>query len=281
MSNRLTNYRIVADSAADLFIRDTVPFAAAPLKVITAEREFVDTAELDVAAMVDYLKAYKGKSTSSCPNPDEWLSAFGDADYVFGVTLTSGLSGSYNAAVAAGQLYMAEHPDRRVFILDSLSAGPAEMLLVETLEQLILAGHDFDTICAETTAAQQRTKILFTLQSLTNFANNGRVSPAVAKVAGLLGICVVAKASDEGTIDVISKCRGMNKAMDCIVTRLKESGFSGGRVRIAHCFNETDAHTLRSQILAAFPTADVKIHATNGLCSFYAERGGLLVGYEV
>ncbi len=280
MVNDYQQYRIVADSAADLFSLEQVPFSAAPLKVITDEREFRDVEGLDVSDMVDYLKSYKGRSTSSCPNPDEWLAAFGDARYIFAVTLTSNLSGSCNAAEIAKQLYEAEHPDRHVFIIDSLSAGPGETILVEKLQELIVSGMTYEDICAGIKAYQKDTGLLFVLQSLTNFANNGRVSPAVAKLAGFLGVCIVGKASDEGTLEPLKKCRGFKGSLDSLLALLLENGFNGGRLRIAHCFNEAGALELRQRILEKFPGAEIKLYKTMGLCSFYAEKGGLLVGYD-
>ncbi len=272
--------RIVADSAADLTTLNQVPFAAAPLKVIAGEREFLDTEALNVAEMVDYLKTYKGKSTSSCPNPDEWLKTFGDAQEVFGVALTSGISGSYNAARAAQRIYEADHPDRRVYIVDSLSAGPGETILVEKLEELISAGMEFEQICTAIEEYRKQTGLVFILESLTNFANNGRVSPAVAKIAGFLGICIVGRASDAGTLEPLKKCRGSKKAQDAIVELLGEKGFHGGKIRIAHCFNEEGAHQLKDKIIALYPHADIRIYPTGALCSFYAEAGGLLVAYD-
>ncbi len=273
-------FRIVADSAADLFSLKKVSFCAAPLKVITGEKEYIDVPELDVENMVNELKDYKGKSTSSCPNTGEWLNAFGDAEYVFAVTLTSGISGSYNAAEVAKQIYETEHPDRHVFVIDSLSAGPGETILVEKLEELILSGMNYEDICKEIKEYQKKTGLFFVLESLTNFANNGRVNPAVAKIAGVLGICIVGKASDEGTLEPLNKCRGMKKSISVIVNHLKESGFKHGKILIAHCFNESGALALKQNILDIFSNADIRIYKTMGLCSFYAEKGGLLVGYE-
>ncbi len=280
MEHNRNEFRIVADSAADLFSLERVSFAAAPLKVITDEREFPDVEGLDVGQMVDYLKAYHGRSTSSCPNPEEWLRAFGDAKYILAVALTSALSGSCNAAEVAKQLYEAEYPDRKVFVVDSLSAGPGETLLVEKLEELIVSGMAFEDICREIKTYQKQTGLFFMLESLTNFANNGRVSPAVAKIAGVLGINIVGKASVEGTLEPTDKCRGLKKSLATIVAHMKKSGFRQGKVRIAHCFNETGAAHLKDLILAEFGSADIQIYPTNGLCSFYAERGGILVGYD-
>ena len=127
--------KIVADSSANLMALKTVAFDAAPLKIITAEREFVDDRQLDLEDMVRFFKSYKGRSQTSCPNSDDWLNAFADADDIFCVTITSGLSGSYNAACIARDLYQESYPDRRVYVIDSLSAGPELTLIVEKLEQ--------------------------------------------------------------------------------------------------------------------------------------------------
>ena len=72
--------KIVADSSANLMTMNHVDFDAAPLKIITAETEFVDDKNLDLEAMIDYFSAYKGRSQTSCPNPEDWLQAFGDAE---------------------------------------------------------------------------------------------------------------------------------------------------------------------------------------------------------
>ena len=118
------------------------------------------------------------------------------------------------------------------------------------------------------------------LKSLKNFANNGRVSPLVAKLVGIAGICIVGRASAEGTLEPAHKCRGEARALAAIIDELKERGLKTGRVSIGHCFNEAAAQTLREKIGQEFPGVQVELHPFKGLCSFYAESGGVLVGYE-
>ena len=272
--------KIVADSSANLMALNTVAFDAAPLKIITAEREFIDNRELDLNEMIRFFKAYKGKSQTSCPNPEDWLAAFGDAEDVYCVTITSGLSGSYNAACVARDLYEQMHPGRRVYVIDSLSAGPELTLLVEKLEELIGDGKTYEEIRAYIPEYQKKTGLLFMLESLNNFAANGRVSPAVAKIAGVLGIRIVGKASDVGTLAPTDKCRGETKSLNAIVKHLKASGLKTGKVQLAHCLNESAANTLKGLIEAELPAVTVKIGKNLGLCSYYAEKGGLMVGFE-
>ena len=276
----MKNCKIVADSSANILELAHTPFSPAPLKVITTQREFVDDSALDVAEMVTWFDSYKGKSKTSCPNTADWTEAFGDAEEIFCVTITSGLSGSYNAACAAKQLYEAEHPGRRVHVVDSLSAGPELVLLIEKLEEYIAQGLPYREICEKIEAYKQTTGLVFMLQSLKNFAANGRVSPAVAKLAGVLGIRIVGKASSQGTLEPTNKCRGESKSLTAILNHLTENGLQKGHVQIAHCCNENAAETLRQMILARLPGVIVQIQTCRGLCSYYAEHGGLLVGYE-
>ena len=272
--------KIVADSSDNLLALEKTPFAVAPLKVITDKREFVDDTALDVDAMVSWFDAYKGKSKTSCPNPTDWLQAFADADEVYCVTITSGLSGSHNAACIAKQMYETEHPGKRVCVIDSLSAGPELVLIIEKLEELIGQNMAFDDICRAIEDYKQQTGLTFMLESLKNFAANGRVSPAVAKIAGVLGIRIVGKASDQGTLEPTNKCRGAEKSLAAIISHLKKNGLSKGKVRIAHCMNEDAANKLKDMIRSQIGQVDVQIHRCRGLCSYYAEKGGLLVGFE-
>lgn len=272
--------KIVTDSSADLLSLSDVSFASAPLKIITAEKEYVDNAALDVQGMVEDLQKYKGRSSTACPNAEDWLRAFGDAEWVFCVALTGTLSGSYSAALIAKDMYEDAHPERRVFVMNSLSAGPELRLLVEKIRESALAGKAFEDVCREVTAYSKRTGLLFMLESMKNLANNGRVSPLVAKMAGILGIRVVGKASDQGDLEPLNKCRGETKALETIIRYLKEHGLSGGKVMIAHCFNEKAGKALKELIRKEFAKVKVELYACRGLCSFYAERGGLLVGYE-
>ena len=224
--------KIVADSSANLMELKTVAFDAAPLKIITAQREFMDDRNLDLDEMISFFKSYKGRSQSSCPNPEDWLMTFGDAEDVFCVAITSGLSGSYNTACIAKEMYEAEHPGRRVFVIDSLSAGPELTLIVEKLEEMISEGKSYEEICTYIPEYQKKTGLLFMLESLNNFAANGRVSPAVAKIAGVLGIRIVGKASDVGTLEPTDKCLGEAKSLSAILKHLKESGLQIIRISL-------------------------------------------------
>ncbi|MBQ7303180.1 MAG: DegV family protein [Clostridia bacterium] len=272
--------KIVADTSCDLFTLPHANYAYAPMKVLTDEREFVDDESLDVEELVDYMDKYKGKSKSSCPNMNDWLEAFGDADDVICVTITSGLSGSYNAARAAKEIYESTDENKRVFVIDTLSAGPEVTLVVEKLEEYVQNNMPYEDICENITGYLKKTGLMFMLKSLKTFANNGRVSPVVAKIVGLAGICIVGRASTEGTLEPLHKCRGEKRGLETLAEGMEAEGFCGGKVSIGHCRNETAALRLKELLLAKFEKVSVEIHKLRGLCSFYAEKGAVLVGFE-
>lgn len=272
-------YRIVSDSSSNIFTIPDVSYVCVPMKINTREKEYIDTPELDVNSMVDDLKTVSGRTGSSCPNLHEWLEAFGDADCIFAITITSKLSGSYSSASQAAAEYMVSHPGAKVCVLDSLSAGPELQLTIETIRENILAGKTFEEIQNIALNSQKHTHLSFSLKSLTNLARNGRVNPAVAKITGVLGIYIVGRAY-EGTLDPTHKCRGEKKVLKTLLEDMKTAGYHGGRVRIAHCQNLTAAQQLKNALLAEYPNADIQIDVCKGLCSYYAEIGGLMVGYE-
>ena len=272
-------FRIVSDSSSNVLSMGDVNYTTVPLKII-AEKEYVDDAALDLSGMMEDLRNHKGKSGSSCPNVGEWLEAFGDAEEIFCVTISRNLSGSFAASVQAGETYMEEHPGRKVFTFDSLAVGPEMMMIVDKIRQCEAEGLDYEATKAKVLEYHNRTHTVFCLESMLNLARNGRVSMAVAKIAGMLGIRVVGIAAD-GQVTPVHKPRGAKKATQTIVEMLKERGFEDGNIlRVAHCYAPEAAQALREAILAEFPNTRFMLEHTTALCSFYAEAGGLIIGFE-
>jgi DegV family protein with EDD domain len=277
----MANYKLVSDSTSNLFDMEGINYAYVPMKINCGGVEFVDTPALDLKNMEAQLKKSKERSGTSCPNAQEWLDAYEGGDHVFAVTITGTLSGSYSAARQAKADYEEAHPGARVHVINSLSAGPEMELILYKLKELIDAGKDFDTIKAEITEYQKHTRLGFALLCLDNLARNGRVNKAVAKVAGVLNIRVVGKASTEGTLEPMHKARGEAKMLSAILSVMEGEGYDGGRVILRHADNGAAAELLRIEIQQKFPTAKVDIDTCTGLCTYYAETGGLMIGFEV
>lgn len=272
--------KLIADSSVDLFALSGMDFASVPLTIATDERSFTDDEQLDVTQMLNYLASYIGRSYTACPNVEAWLQSYQGAEEIFVVTLSSNISGTYGAAVTAAALYKEECPNAKIHVFDTLSAGPEVRMLAKKLAEDISADLSFAEICQRGEAYMKKTAIFFCLQSFHNFAQNGRVNKTVAKLGGMLGIRIMATASDQGTVEILDKCRGDKATIKKFLEKLEKSGYQGGKIALAHCENLPFAESLTQAIKEAYLAADIEIYETRGLCSFYAERGGILLGFE-
>ena len=272
--------KIVTDSSCDIWELNGVDFAVAPMTISTDNKHYVDNQELDVRLMSEDLAKYKGVSHTACPSVGSWLDCYEGYDEVFVVTLTGAMSCTYNSAMTAKGIYEEENENVKIHVFDSLSTGPEMRLLIEKLKEMIEEDLTFEEIVEKGQDYLNHTRLFFALKSLHNFAMNGRVSKAVASAIGVLNISIFATASEEGTIQQISKCRGEKKVVKSMIEHLENAGYHGGKVRISHADNLKLAHNVRDKILELYPHADIIVYPMGGLCTYYAEIGGLLVGCE-
>lgn len=278
-------WKIVADSGCDYRQLENLAFdtefVSVPLKIQVADQVFVDDANLDIDQMMETMYATSEASKSACPSPDDYLRAFEGAKHIFVVTITGTLSGSHNSAQLAKNIFLEEHPDAQIHVIDSLSAGGEVDLIVEKINDLIHQGLSFEEVVEVITTYQEKTKLLFVLAKVDNLVKNGRLSKLIGTVVGLLNIRMVGEASETGTLELLQKARGAKKSLQAAYEELIKAGYAGGRILMAHRSNEKFCQQLSELLREKYPQANIKIIPTSGLCSFYAEEGGLLMGYEI
>lgn len=278
-------WKIVADSGCDYReitdLANQTKFESVPLTIQIDHEIFVDNAYLDIDGMMEKMYATSSASKSACPSPDDYLRSFEGAENIFVVTITGSLSGSYNSAQLAKKLFLEENPTANIHVIDSLSAGGEVDLIVKKLNDLIKEGLSFEQVVEAITHYQANTKLLFVLAKVDNLVKNGRLSKLIGAVVGLLNIRMVGEASDTGTLELLQKARGAKKALTAAVDEVLKAGYKGGRIIIAHRNNEKFCQQFSEVIKEKFPAADISFLPTSGLCSFYAEEGGLLMGYEI
>lgn len=276
-------WNIVTDTSCDLnelpVSDENILFDSVPFVIHAGEHEFVDEPGMDVARMVSTLETVKTPARTSCPSPERWLEKFNRPGKVIAITISASLSGSLNSAMLARRMILDRHPERQIEIIDSKSAGSKLTMMVRKTQELIREGLPFESVVQQVHDFSERTHTVFALSSFDNLVKNGRVGKLAGFVAGKLGMWGVGVASDEGSISIKTKVRGTQKALGAIVADMKEHAFSGGSVLIAHCLNPEAAERLKTMILDAFHSAQVDIMPTRGLCSFYAEKGGMIIAF--
>ena len=153
-------------------------------------------------------------------------------------------------------------------------------LLVTKINRLIASGLEFEEVVSAITTYQENTKLLFVLAKVDNLVKNGRLSKLVGAVVGLLNIRMVGEASSEGKLELLQKARGHKKSVTAAWEEMKKAGYKGGRIIMAHRNNDKFFQQFSDLVKETYPEASIEEVATSGLCSFYAEEGGLLMGYE-
>lgn len=275
-------WKIVTDSGAsirfDHALPDQIGFEVVPLVINIGTQVFVDDSIDKVPALMEAMESSKLGSASACPAPDAYAKTFMDADQVICFTISSNLSGSFNSATLAKEMVLEDHPEKQIHIFDSRSAGSEMDLLIRQAIDIIQTGKDFDQVIQALNSFHETSDIVFMLESVDNLVKNGRLSKVVGGMIGLLGIRLVAKRTQEGTIEIIHKSKGTKRAIKTMVDELMKLGYQGGRLEISYCLNLENANDFKELVLSKFPSADIQVRPTSGLCSYYAQRGGLLIG---
>ena len=245
------------------------------------ETIYRDDAQLNIDQMMEEMYATTTASKSACPSPDDYMKSFEGADNIVVVTITGTLSGSYNSAEIAKKIYLEEHPDTKIHVIDSLSAGGEVDLLVRKLNHLVAEGLEFDQVLDAITAYQAKTKLLFVLAKVDNLVKNGRLSKLVGTVVGLLNHPYGRwKLSKTGTLELLQKPEVKRKPSKLPLMNSSRLVMLEATLRLPTATMKNLSSNSLNWFVKNLPKQASKSFPTSGLCSFYAEEGGLLWGMK-
>lgn len=276
-------WNIVTDSSCDILPADKkngeIQISSVPFTISIGNQDFVDDEHLDTQVMLEAMEQAGCAGRTACPSPHAWLEQFEKAQNCIALTISSQLSGSMNSAMAAREMALEQNPQKKIAVIDSKSTGPEIVLCVEEIEKLIRRGVDFEDVVFRAANFLKKTKILFALSSFDNLIKSGRIGKLTGFIARTFHMWGIGSGSDHGEIVVEDKTRGSKKMVEMLISKMKENGFSGDKAAISHCDNLPLAETLKKRILEVWKNTEIEILPTRGLCSYYAERGGLIVSY--
>ncbi len=276
-------YKIVIDSCGELSeeLKKDGHFCNVPLELDVDGYRIVDDDSFD---QLDFLRRVKASSKgpkSSCPSPERYMEAFkGEAENVYVVTLSGQLSGSYNSALLAKNLYEEEYgSDKNIYIFNSKSASIGETIIGLKVQECEEAGLSFDEVVAKTEEYISSMNTFFVLESLETLRKAGRLSNIKAFVANTLNIKPVMGSTKEGSIQQLGQARGMKKALSKMVEDvIKMTPDAKDRVlAISHCNCKERAEYVKEQILKLAKFKDVIVVDTAGISSMYANDGGVII----
>ena len=179
---------------------------------------------------------------------------------VLHVTLSTGISGTFNSACAARDQLAEKYPDRKIYVIDSLAASAGFGLLMERLAELRDAGMGIDELAAWAEDHKHEIQHWFFSSDLTFFVRGGRISKAAGLVGGVLKICPVMDVEPDGSLAVKEKIRTKAKAINRVVEKMEELAEDGldysGTCYISQSECKADALEVAARVEERFPKLD-------------------------
>ena len=173
-------YKIVIDSCGELpeNLKNDAHFTNVALELDVDGYRIRDDETFN---QLDFLRRVKESikgPKSACPSPEEYMEAFeGEAENIYVVTLSGKLSGSYNSAVLASNLYNEEHEDSRknIYVFNSRSASIGETIIGLKIQELEEAGEPFKAVVDKTEEYISSMNTFFVLETLETLKKAGRL----------------------------------------------------------------------------------------------------------
>ena len=179
------------------------------------------------------------------------------------ITLSSGISGSYNSARIAQEELLEKYPERKLYIIDSLNAASGFGLFMDKLADLRDSGMSAEELSAWAEENKLHCQAWFFSSDLTFFVKGGRVSKTSGFVGNLLNICPLLNVSFEGKLVPRFKIRTKKKAIAAIVDKIDELAENGtdyaGKCFISNSACEKDAQAVADLITERFPKLSGKV----------------------
>lgn len=277
---------IIVDSCCDTTatLRNTLRLHIASLKITLEDKQYIDDEKLDTKQLIAAMKQSKNAPSTACPPPEEYAAMMRGMEACFVVTLSSHLSGSYNAACVARDMVLEDYPDKKIHICDSESAAAGETLIALKLRSMIDNGLPFDEICSKITAFIRTMATRFVLEDLGNLVKNGRISKVAGLMGSMLSLRPIMGDDGHGEIALVQKVRGTQNAMrrlvEIVAEMTAETAKASLTLVLSYCNCPDRAVELKREFLSKCTAlAEVIMVPTGGLSTVYANDGGVVIAF--
>lgn len=166
------------------------------------------------------------------------------------ICFSSGLSGTFGAANIAVEEIKEQYPDAEIQVIDSLCASIGEGLLVMKAARERLKGMDFNGLVEYILNHRRRICHWFVVGNLEQLKRGGRIPSIEAAIGTILNIHPIVSTDEEGRLTVVSKVRGMKKAVQTLFEKVKEKGqdLHNQTIILAHAGEKKNVELLKSLI---------------------------------
>lgn len=277
-----TDNLIVVDSCTDYDDISADGIERVPFVINIDECEFIDS-NLNISDLLMTMKKRKSKILTACPSPGQFIQSFRENANSFVVTISSKLSGSYNSAVIAKDMFLENcRNNKLIHVFDSKSASVGQNMIVLKLKELIEKKLSFQAVVDETEKYIANLKTFFIIDSLDHLAKSGRISQMSAFIGSALHITPIMGENGDGEIVLKAKAHGIKGAYKKLAELISSYGldYKDTVLGITHVDALEKAVALKDEILGRCSFKSVKIFKAGGISSAYADKGGLVIAFS-
>lgn len=283
--------KIITDTSSDITFEEQKKYNIdmIPFIMNVAGQTFIDNNDLDFEVLRETLanapkKASNGESilSTSCPPPAEFLEAYerNANDDIIVLTISNILSGSYNSANLAKDMYLEKYPNNKIYIVNTISdaAGPA--MITYKLLEILDNGASFEEAIEQIEKYKYEIETFVILERLDNVIKTGRLSKTKGFIANTLNIKPL-MVGDNGELVIYKQLRGIKKAIDALVDRINElSETEGKKILISHSEGMHNVDYLTKLLNEKCKFREVIIRKSRGISFCYCDIGGMVISFE-
>ncbi len=254
------------DLSREYFEKNNIPYAC--YHYIMDGQEYLD----DLGQSIPFPEFYQRIAAGSMPttsqiNISEFMAFFEpflqEGKDILHVSMSSGISGTYNSAMNAKEELMAKYPDRTIKIVDTLAASSGYGLFLDKLVEMRDSGKSLDELYLFAEDNKLKLQHWFFSSDLTHFKRGGRISATAATLGNILNLCPLMNVDYMGKLIVRQKVRGKKKVIVEIVNKMVELADNGkdysGKCFISCSACEDDAKKVAELVEATFPNLNGKV----------------------
>lgn len=279
----MSSIRIVADSSCDLNedLKKRLNLNLVPLTISLGDVHYRDNEHLDISGMLDDFDNSSEVPRSTCPSPHDFIEAFKEKGSVFVVSMTAALSGTYNSARVAKDIFIKDYEDKFIHIFNSKGSSAKETLIALKIRELIDLKLSENEIVEKVNEYIDNQKYFFQFGNLEPMIKNGRIPKLKGSIANILNIKPILYADENGEVEIYANIRSEKKSIRTFVEIIGEQcdNMSERILGISHVEALDKAERLKAAIEEKYDFKEILIFPTGGLSSIYTTRGGITVAF--
>ncbi len=278
----MKNIKIITDGSCDLSqkIIEESNVEIVDVNVSFGEKTYSTRTDITVAQFYDMMKNSKELPKTSCPSPNQFLDAFDcEEDNIIVLCLTSKLSGIYNSAVLAKNMYEEENENKkRIEIIDSTTGSIGQALLVSKVADMIKEDKDMDEIVDTINKLKEELVFYGALHTLENAIKGGRINPIAGKIIGALNFKAIIHIT-EGLVKPIDKARGDKNSLNKVIDYIKDNMDKTSKTKLAIGHANCPEKALKiKEILEDYHNfEEIHIMEVGATMGVYTAEGAILV----